>query len=273
MDLLVHVGDLSYSDGYQARWDEYFREMEPIIAHVPYVTCPGNHEVLPADLGSPLGYLHRLTLPGKNSIINSISSLYYSFNFGSVHFISLDGEDLLNQPLITAEQRQWLASDLASVDQTATPFTIVYIHRPLYCDAPFKQLIKECTEYSAYLRGELEELFFSHRVALVLTGHIHNYQRTDPVFEGKSIKSNPPSTGSFTNSTYVRPGSPIYVMNGAGGNREGIVPPVSSTSPWLASYEAHWGYGRIVIESSTTLTWEFHDANSDQILDMFTLTI
>jgi len=43
-DLVIHVGDLSYADGYEAVWEEFFDQMKPVLAALPYMVCPGNHE-------------------------------------------------------------------------------------------------------------------------------------------------------------------------------------------------------------------------------------
>ena len=62
-DLLLHVGDLSYADGYEpivglggifsqvstmftlcTQWDEYFDQVKPLLAGLPYMVNPGNHE-------------------------------------------------------------------------------------------------------------------------------------------------------------------------------------------------------------------------------------
>ena len=41
VDSVLHVGDISYADGYMERWDELFNAMQPTASHMPYMTCPG----------------------------------------------------------------------------------------------------------------------------------------------------------------------------------------------------------------------------------------
>lgn len=45
-DLILHVGDFAYDmDSDQARvGDQFMRQIQPLAAAVPYMTCPGNHE-------------------------------------------------------------------------------------------------------------------------------------------------------------------------------------------------------------------------------------
>ena len=45
MDMVVHVGDISYADDYSvpnvAIWDVYMHRKQTQAANVPYMTCPG----------------------------------------------------------------------------------------------------------------------------------------------------------------------------------------------------------------------------------------
>ena len=46
LDMILHIGDFAYDmDQDNARvGDEFMRNIEPIAAYMPYMTCPGNHE-------------------------------------------------------------------------------------------------------------------------------------------------------------------------------------------------------------------------------------
>lgn len=41
---MLDVGDLSYADGYQPRWDSWGRLVEPVHATLPIMHTEGNHE-------------------------------------------------------------------------------------------------------------------------------------------------------------------------------------------------------------------------------------
>ena len=45
-DAILHIGDFAYDmDQDNGRvGDEFMRNIEPIAAYLPYMTCPGNHE-------------------------------------------------------------------------------------------------------------------------------------------------------------------------------------------------------------------------------------
>ena len=40
IDAVLHVGDISHANGVQRVWDEFFRQMEPVAARVPYMVVP-----------------------------------------------------------------------------------------------------------------------------------------------------------------------------------------------------------------------------------------
>jgi hypothetical protein len=68
-----------------------------------------------------------------------------------------------------------------------------------------------CTfDYKPFLGKQGEELFIEHGVDLVMSGHIHSYERTLPMERGVA-----------TSSDYAGPGlSPVYIVQGSSGNRE-----------------------------------------------------
>lgn len=40
---VIHSGDISYADGYEPHWDDFFNKIEPIASRIPYMATPGNH--------------------------------------------------------------------------------------------------------------------------------------------------------------------------------------------------------------------------------------
>jgi phosphodiesterase/alkaline phosphatase D-like protein len=62
LDFIFHTGDISYADGYQHRWDEYMRKIQPFSAQTAYMVCPGNHEIGVVALLNLTGYHHRYSI-------------------------------------------------------------------------------------------------------------------------------------------------------------------------------------------------------------------
>jgi len=37
IDMVIHIGDLSYANGYLSQWDQFTEQIEPIASTVPYM--------------------------------------------------------------------------------------------------------------------------------------------------------------------------------------------------------------------------------------------
>ena len=62
--------------------------MQPLISKVPIMVVEGNHEIEEqAENQTFAAYSSRFAFPSKES--RSLSTFYYSFNAGGVHFIML----------------------------------------------------------------------------------------------------------------------------------------------------------------------------------------
>ena len=101
--------------------------IEPLAAYVPYMTCPGNHE----HPNNYKEYRHRFPMP----ISKKSHQLYYSFDTGPIHFVSLNVEVYYknggNMANLTS-QYYWLKEDLSKLDREKTPWVIIFGHRPMH---------------------------------------------------------------------------------------------------------------------------------------------
>ncbi|KAK4766859.1 hypothetical protein SAY86_014610 [Trapa natans] len=52
IDIVLHIGDISYANGYISQWDQFTAQVEPIASRVPYMLGSGNHERDWPDSGS-----------------------------------------------------------------------------------------------------------------------------------------------------------------------------------------------------------------------------
>lgn len=53
VDLVVHVGDISYAQGYVADWDVFFHQLLPLTSRVPYMVP----DTTMRSLINPLAYI------------------------------------------------------------------------------------------------------------------------------------------------------------------------------------------------------------------------
>jgi hypothetical protein len=128
-----------------------------------------------------------------------VGNMWYSFDYGLAHFISIDGEtDFANsseksfaarvtgnqtkptrkQTFVTDsgpfgkvedfkdtktyEQYQWLVKDLESVDRCKTPWIIAMSHKPMYST--------QVQAYQANIRAAFEDLLLKNNVDVYLSG-------------------------------------------------------------------------------------------------------
>lgn len=169
--LLVHTGDLVYPEGTHEGYQErYFAAYRKLMCSLPFFPTPGNHDYY-ADLAAPYRAVH--SFPDSSVPAEDIGR-YYSFDWGNIHFISLD----TNLPLeeVAAGQTRmldWLDQDLGATRQF---WRIVFFHHPPYAFGP-----NSGDPLSALVRQWIVPILEKHRVPLVLAGHEHNYQRTKPL--------------------------------------------------------------------------------------------
>jgi hypothetical protein len=181
LDLVLHIGDISYAVGYSAQWDRFMEQIKPIASRVPYMTLPGNHErdypnsgsfFTGTDSGGECGvpYEQRFRMPTPG-----IDKLWYSFDMGPVHFVMMSTEHDFRK---NSEQNAWIESDLKSVNRTNTPWIVFSGHRPMYIDSTNYSPDGGDQTVASLLRQSLEHMMVEYKVDVAFWGHHHSYQRT-----------------------------------------------------------------------------------------------
>ncbi|CAI5978744.1 unnamed protein product [Closterium sp. NIES-65] len=69
--------------------------------------------------------------------------------------------------------------DLSAVDRTKTPWLVVSLHEPWYHSNSDHQTDGQD------MRKALEETLYAARVDILITGHVHAYERTTRVYNGQ----------------------------------------------------------------------------------------
>jgi acid phosphatase type 7 len=260
---VIHHGDISYADGVAYLWDTFLRKVEGVASRITYWTTPGNHE----GFFDFVPYALRFDYPAYLQSPKLPVQLWKSVNAGGVHFVLLNSEGPLSSigdlsPL--SPQYAWLNADLAAVNRSLTPWIVVVSHRPFYCSASRKS---DCVDNAAILREYCEDLFHKYHVDLVISGHVHSYERTFPVYQGNV-------TNGADRSAYDNPSAPVYLLNGSAGCKEQLMNGWVTPAPtWSANHNGeHFGWSRLSV-SATSLTWDFVAAeDATNILDTFTLS-
>ena len=183
-DVVLMAGDLSYADGWGWRWDSYGRMVQRLAANVPVMTTVGNHEVAQSE--QFVHYNARYPMPAESS--KSPSNTYWSMDMFGVHVVTLNSYAALKKG---STQQQWLWQDLQSVDRTKTPWVIVMMHVPLYNSNE-----KHWGE-QYFLLHQLEDVLYNAGVNLVISGHVHAYERSYPVYKQARNQCGPSVSDSW----------------------------------------------------------------------------
>uniref|UniRef100_A0A2C9K5Q5 Purple acid phosphatase n=1 Tax=Biomphalaria glabrata TaxID=6526 RepID=A0A2C9K5Q5_BIOGL len=255
---LIHAGDLAYDmkDKEGLVGDYFMKEIEPMAAYIPYLTCPGNHEI---DFGTFSHYRNRFSMPNTDWPI-PIDKMWYSIDIGPVHVISYSSEVFFtNSGKHIEAQRRWLIENLrnANNNRKTTPWIIAFGHRPLYCSTKIND---DCSLLSSEVRNGLEDIFTLLGVDLIIQAHEHNYERLWPLYQWNVL-----------NYSYVNPDVPVQIITGAAGSIEGIDNFESYYHPnWSAfrlDSNAFNSYGRLLVVNHSHLFWEQRSINNHTTLD------
>lgn len=178
-DLALHLGDIPAGTGvqkeqYQHGWLEAFA---PVLSHLPFIYAPGNHDDGP-HLDTYVGAqasAYRHDASGRCLSLDDPSGLHLvvldSNPWGLTEMNAVaSGVPVPPEVAAQIEQtEQWLAADLASPEARAASWRVVVMHHP----------------YSDRLTNQrLAELLEAGGVDLVLSGHLHHYDKAVPVATG-----------------------------------------------------------------------------------------
>jgi hypothetical protein len=163
IDFVINTGDLA-GDLYAIApektgtlFDKYLSGAA--VFTMPLFHVPGNHDhvgfmVAGADQKHPFY--------GKGLYRHVFGPTHYSWDWGAIHFVALDGTSLPYQEKLGEEQRAWLAADLGF--QPADKPIILFCHQSL-------PQLRDAQELAGVLKG--------HRVLAGFCGHVHSTFTTE----------------------------------------------------------------------------------------------
>lgn len=229
------LGDNAYNNGFDSQYQTNFFDIYQkfFLKNTVLWPSPGNHDysdlTWPSFLGDIPDYFKVFSLPskGESGGVASGTGAYYSYDYGNVHFVSLDSygtEDSKKMYDTLSKQVVWLKKDLAA---NKLPWTVVYFHHPPYTKGSHDS--DKDLDLIA-IREKLIKVLDQYKVDLVLNGHSHNYERsymlnkyyTDELSFNLNTHAISNSSGRYDGSPnscpYIRAGSgTVYVVAGTAG--------------------------------------------------------
>jgi hypothetical protein len=154
---VLHTGDLVADGADSAQWPVFFDIERELLRKTAFFPSLGNHE------RNDRQYYDFF----------EVSTPYYSFNWGSAHFIVLNSDignvskSELARNAFWSEQTRWLEEDLAKSQSAAFRFAIAH-HPPLTAVARRQGDNPQMTA--------LMPLFEKYKLTAGFFGHDHNYQ-------------------------------------------------------------------------------------------------
>ena len=230
-------------------WDVFLNQIESQAAFTPWMFATGNHDMEPLYGnthtlgGSPNhgygGHEKRLDLPGSGP--KGCPSVY-SFIYGNVAVISLDANDLsaeiqTNTGYSSGAQLRWLEATLKEwrTNPHVAPtidFVVVFFHHCAYSTT-------NNHASDGGVRHAVDPLFTKYQVDLVVQGHNHLMERTDPIKNGRATRKAPdgstirPAVDGVTYLTVGSGGRPRYPFRPAPGPAAPPPPGVDPFGPQL----------------------------------------
>ncbi|MBN4051309.1 metallophosphoesterase family protein, partial [bacterium AH-315-M05] len=188
-DVWVWLGDHAYDDGRDNEYQTGAFDMYPeIFANTVSWPAPGNHEygsLYPFLPESTVPYFDIFTMPtnGEAGGLPSDTESYYSFDYGNVHFISLNSENYsVDWFTFSFDQHDsvminWLENDLAA--NTNKDWIIAYWHQTPYSRGTHSEAGTSIDgTIMRSMRDYLVPILENYGVDLILCGHSHNYERS-----------------------------------------------------------------------------------------------
>lgn len=231
-DLWLMLGDNAYNDGLDHEYQAAVFNMYPSMLRKTVLwPAYGNHDGYGSDAATNTGpYFDIFSLPkqGEAGGIASGTEGYYSFDYGNIHFISLESYETSRSP--SGPMLTWLQRDLAA---NTAPWVIVFFHHPPYSKGSHDSDSEiELVEMRQNALPILEQF----GVDLVLAGHSHSYERSflldghyghsttfSSVMKKDGGSGRPDGSGAYQKPTYgMAPHEgAVYVVAGTSGKVDG----------------------------------------------------
>ena len=279
LQIILHAGDMAYADTESRRWDSYGLKVEPLSSRLQWMcvrvitklrvittqerasrrTSHGS-QCQRCSLQSRVRPRSRLAarVPGRGGRTQGLTALrrfflvpttggnsFYAVDAGPARVISLNSYTDTGPQ---SAQYNWLKEELEALARrrAATPWLIVMMHCPFYSSNVAHQSESQAIEMRD--AHGFEDLLHAHAAAVVISGHVHAYERTHPVYKN-----------------VTQPGAPTYIVVGDGGNREGHAKDYMPQPGWSAFRNGlDFGHGRLSIVNQTHMLWEWQTNDATQ---------
>ncbi|EAZ45293.1 hypothetical protein OsJ_29936 [Oryza sativa Japonica Group] len=279
IDIVFHIGDITYANGYISQWDQFTQQVEPITARVPYM-------IARSFLMNIFGLLNLQAVETMNGIGQTV-------DLSSMGQILEGSVGCLLRPCTTHPQRTGqttgtrrttgcsdsacrTASTTGGKARSSTRSSKAALQR--WTGRSSHGWCSSRTASSATPRGffygaggafaeptarqSLQRLWQRHRVDLAFYGHVHNYERTCPVYDGRCAS---PERSRYSGAV----GGTIHAVVGGGGSHLSNF--TAEAPPWSVYREMDYGFVKLTAFNYTSLLYEYRRSSDGEVHDSFTV--
>ena len=174
-DLILFLGDNAYQRGTDTEYQNaLFENMyEDRLKNTVSWSCIGNHDGQTAKSKTQSGPYYDIFNFPKNGECGGVASgteAYFSFDYGDVHFISLDSHQ--SDRSIGGAMYTWCENDLAT---TTANWIIALWHHPAYSMGSHNS---DKEKRLVQMRENFVPLMEKYGVDVIFSGHSHSYERS-----------------------------------------------------------------------------------------------
>ncbi|PIA51145.1 hypothetical protein AQUCO_01100172v1 [Aquilegia coerulea] len=265
IDIVFHIGDITYANGYISQWDQFTSQVEPIASAVPYMVASGNHErdwpgsgsfYDGMDSGGECGVVAETMfyVPAENR-----AKFWYSTDYGMFRFCIADTEHDWREG---SEQYKFIEHCLASVDRQKQPWLIFAAHRVLGYSSDYYYGAEGSFE-EPMGRESLQKLWQKYKVDIAFYGHVHNYERSCPIYQNQCVNTEKSHYSGTVNGT-------IHVVVGGGGSH---LSKFSDTqTSWSLHKDLDYGFVKMTAFNHSSLLFEYKKSSDGKVYDSFTIS-
>ncbi|XP_059304655.1 probable inactive purple acid phosphatase 1 isoform X2 [Lycium ferocissimum] len=265
IDIVFHIGDICYANGYISQWDQFTSQIEPVASTVPYMLASGNHErdwpgtgsfYGNMDSGGECGVLvqNMFYVPTENS-----DKFWYSTNYGMFRFCIADTEHDWREG---TEQYNFIEHCLASVDRQKQPWLIFLAHRVLGYSSD-SSYADQGSFAEPMGRESLQKLWQKYKVDIAIFGHVHNYERTCPIYQNICTNNEKHFYKGGLNGT-------IHVA--AGGAGASLSDFTRIKTKWSIFRDYDHGFVKLTAFDHSNLLFEYKKSRDGKVYDSFSIS-
>eukprot|EP00262_Sarcandra_glabra_P020887 TRINITY_DN8512_c0_g1_i3.p1 TRINITY_DN8512_c0_g1~~TRINITY_DN8512_c0_g1_i3.p1 ORF type:complete len:199 (-),score=23.29 TRINITY_DN8512_c0_g1_i3:355-951(-) len=160
------------------------------------------------------------------------------------------------------EQYKFIEHCLASVDRQKQPWLIFLAHRVLGYSSDSSYAV-EGSFAEPMGRESLQELWQRYKVDLAVYGHVHNYERTCPIYQNICTDEEKFDYKGPLNGT-------IHVAAGGGG--ASLSPFTTLQTKWSIYRDLDFGFVKLTAFDRSNLLFEYKKSSDGKVYDSFTIS-